>query len=145
MESRQLNIDDYQKLAARTRLQRDYSENLTHSALGIAGEVGELVNKIKKLIYHKHENIIPEIVEELGDCFWYLSDIATTFGVDLSVVTSRNIEKLIRRYPDGFSTENSINRDDGPDSLNEVRNEHVIYTDRMERLVLADWKDGNGL
>lgn len=121
-----MNIDNYQKLAARTRVIRGYTEDLTHSSMGVVGEFGELINKIKKLVYHKHENIVPEIIEELGDCLWYIADIATTLGVDLSFVTEQNIEKLCRRYPDGFSVDASINRDDGPASLNEVANEHVI-------------------
>lgn len=129
-----MNIDNYQKLAARTRVTRGYTEDLTHSSMGVVGEFGELINKIKKLVYHKHENIVPEIIEELGDCLWYIADIATTLGADLSLVTEQNIEKLCRRYPDGFSVEASINRDDGPATdtgpapLNEVANEHCTET-----------------
>lgn len=113
-----MNIDHYQKLAARTRVTRGYAEDLTHSSMGVVGEFGELVNKIKKMVYHKHDNL-PEIIEELGDCLWYLADIATTLEVDLHTVAAANIGKLVQRYPDGFSPERSINRD-------EVANEHVI-------------------
>ena len=69
----------------------------------------------------------------MGDCLWYLADIATTLEVDLSTVAAANIGKLVRRYPDGFSPERSINRDDGPASLNELTNEH-IYTPPSEGL-----------
>ncbi len=108
-----MDIDHYQRLAARTRSTRGRDEDLTHSSMGVVGEFGELVNKIKKMVYHKHNNT-PEIIEELGDCLWYLADIATTLEVDLHTVAAANIGKLVRRYPDGFDTERSINRDDGP-------------------------------
>jgi len=52
-------------------------------------------------------------VKELGDCLWYVAAMATALDVDLGEVGARNIEKLRRRYPDGFSAERSLNRVDG--------------------------------
>ena len=57
-----MNIDHYQKLAARTRISRSRNVDLTHSSMGVVGEFGELINKIKKMVYHQHNNT-PEIIE----------------------------------------------------------------------------------
>ena len=50
--------------------------------------------------------------KELGDICWYLAEAATAIGVDLESIMAANIEKLRKRYPEGFSTEDSINRVD---------------------------------
>jgi len=62
-------------------------------------------------------------------------------------VAQGNIDKLMQRYPEGFSTERSINRnehDTGPASLNEVANEHVIYLAQNEGLRLAESNGNEG-
>jgi len=48
----------------------------------------------------------------LGDVLWYLAEAATAAGLDLGEIANQNVQKLIKRYPDGFSQENSINRPD---------------------------------
>lgn len=132
-----MNMDQYQKQAARTRVDREYRDALVYGALGLAGEAGEAANKIKKVVYHAHPENLPEIIEELGDVLWHIAEIATVLEVDLHTIAAANIGKLLRRYPDGFDTERSINRDDGPASQNEVVNEHVVYVPPTEGL-----KDG---
>ena len=41
---------------------------------------------------------------------WYLTNIATLYGIPMSYILNENIKKLEERYPDGFSEEKSINR-----------------------------------
>jgi len=133
-----MNLTDYQELAARTRNPKmTHTEHLTNGGLGVAGEAGEVANKVKKIVHHRHFNEIGALWEELGDVLWYLADLCTTLGVSLDTVAQGNIAKLKRRYPDGFSAERSINRDDGPASLNEVANEHVVYHQPREGLTIA--------
>ena len=43
---------------------------------------------------------------------WYVATIAHWYGFDLGDVAAANVEKLRRRYPDGFSVERSVNRGD---------------------------------
>jgi NTP pyrophosphatase (non-canonical NTP hydrolase) len=74
-------------------------------ALGIAGESGELVDKIKKMWRdhdgkHETERSIA-IALELGDVLWYVSQMAQEFGFELADIAQMNIEKLAGREKRG--------------------------------------------
>ncbi len=83
---------------------------LMYSTMGLAGEAGELANKVKKLVrdgalmapdrteLHKAVN---GLILELGDCLWYVSDVASCLNVPLSDVARANIEKLKARKAAG--------------------------------------------
>jgi NTP pyrophosphatase (non-canonical NTP hydrolase) len=83
---------------------------LLNWALGLSGEVGELVDHIKKHVFHGHPLDNVYVARELGDIGWYRANMATEIGVDLDMVDLHNIEKLRERYPGGFSQQDSINR-----------------------------------
>lgn len=101
-----LTLDRYQALSTRTLTDRDQVWN----ALGLVGEAGEVADLIKKIVYHKHDVDREKMKEELGDVMWYLAALATCAGISLSDVARANVEKLERRYPNGFSQEASRNR-----------------------------------
>ena len=101
-----LLADDYQHECARTV----GDASLAVLALGLAGEAGEVVDLVKKHIGHGHELDKAKLCAELGDLQWYLAMIALYTGCSLSAVMTENVEKLRRRYPDGFSSEASRNR-----------------------------------
>ena len=107
-----MTLNDYQHFAARTinRL----CDNLTNTALGLAGEAGEVADLIKKVTCQGHdlEELRPRILEELGDVAWYVALGCTTLGVSLEDVLAANIAKLERRYPEGFEAERSVHRDE---------------------------------
>ena len=106
-----LDLNEYQKLAARTAgAGGDGDRRLIIAALGLAGEAGEFANIVKKLTAHGHEIPPEELADELGDVLWYLAEAASACGLELSKIGEQNVEKLRRRYPDGFSSERSINR-----------------------------------
>jgi NTP pyrophosphatase (non-canonical NTP hydrolase) len=105
-----MDLDTYQQLAARTLGPRTPEQQLANAALGLAGEAGEVADAMKKHLFHAHPLDRDAIVKELGDCLWYVAAMATAIGVTLDEVGERNIEKLRRRYPDGFSAERSLNR-----------------------------------
>lgn len=69
--------------------------------LGIGGETGELLEKIKKLFRDDRGRItqkkIEEIIKEMGDCLWYHARLADYLGIDFDVVAKSNIEKLLDR------------------------------------------------
>lgn len=106
-----MDANDYQRLALRTeapgRAQRD---RLLNAALGLAGEAGEFADSVKKYAYHAHALDEAALCKELGDVLWYVALACDTLGLQLSDVMAENVEKLRRRYPEGFSPERSINR-----------------------------------
>jgi NTP pyrophosphatase (non-canonical NTP hydrolase) len=73
--------------------------------LGIAGETGELVEKIKKHFRDDYGKMTPkkleEIKKEMGDVFWYHARLADALGINLNDVAKENIEKLLDRKKRG--------------------------------------------
>jgi len=106
-----LTLDEYQINAARTAgAGGDGDRRLIIAALGLAGEAGEFANMVKKRTAHGHE-ISPSILaDELGDVLWYIAEAATACGLSLGDLAQQNINKLRKRYPEGFSEERSRNR-----------------------------------
>ena len=83
---------------------------LLNGALGLTGEAGEVADQIKKTIFHGHKFDYDGLIKELGDVCWYLALLCHAIDVPLEEVMIRNIEKLKKRYPEGFSESASINR-----------------------------------
>ena len=100
---------DYDHKEAVTIYGHDPGE-LLYGALGLTGEAGEVADSIKKVIFHGHKSDYEALVKELGDVCWYIALLCHAIGVPLEEVMSRNIEKLEKRYPEGFSESASINR-----------------------------------
>jgi len=111
-----MDINYYQRLAARTLIDRpdmelsDDDVMIIWNAIGLAGEAGEVADLVKKGIFHQHGLDRDKIIEELGDALWYLSGMATKLDTSLGEIAMQNIDKLRARYPDGYSSEDSINR-----------------------------------
>jgi len=103
-----MNLNKYQELASRTANPHDLE--LLNYGLGLAGEAGEIVELIKKSHFHGHVIDKTRITGELGDLMWYVSQVARVTGIDLEDVGQANIEKLKKRYPNGFSEKDSQNR-----------------------------------
>lgn len=104
-------LNDYQNLSKRTmNSDQTYKEELSNYGLGLSGESGEVCDLLKKSLYHGHKLDIEHLKKELGDVLFYLTAIATKEGLTLEEIANVNIEKLLKRYPDGFSQEKSINR-----------------------------------
>jgi NTP pyrophosphatase (non-canonical NTP hydrolase) len=106
-----ITIEEYQGEATRTRnTDLDFNESIIQDILGLSGEIGEVIDEVKKIVYHGHQYDKKRLANELGDVLWYLSDTATTLGLSMNEIAITNIEKLKRRYPEGFESEKSINR-----------------------------------
>jgi NTP pyrophosphatase (non-canonical NTP hydrolase) len=103
-----MTMGEYQEQALRT----DSDHPIEYYALGLAGEAGEASGALKKYVFHDHGIPGLKVMEELGDCLWYLTAMAAKLGFSLEFVARQNVEKLRRRYPDGFSKEASKNRDE---------------------------------
>lgn len=106
-----MNFTEYQSMAERTiPKEKWFNTKVSNFCMGLAGETGEIVDYLKKVIYHGHELDIDKVEEELGDLLWYLSSLASTMNLDLDTISRKNIEKLKKRYPNGFNEEDSKNR-----------------------------------
>jgi NTP pyrophosphatase (non-canonical NTP hydrolase) len=98
---------------AKTTAIYDKEVALEYLSAGIAGEVGELTSIIAKQLrkgnysrgpggtqnYYRYP--IADVKHELGDVLWFVSQIATTFGIDLAEVANANIDKLTSRKERG--------------------------------------------
>lgn len=109
-----LRADDYQRAALRTaqidKLSRD--ELLLNGLMGMCGEAGECMDILKKARFQGHELDRKAVMEEIGDCAWYIAVASHALGYTLSDVLSANVEKLKTRYPDGFDKARSICREE---------------------------------
>lgn len=70
--------------------------------LGIAGESGEIAELVKKARFHGVDFESATMAKELGDLLWYITVMANEFGYSLDTIMRMNMEKLAKRYPDGF-------------------------------------------
>lgn len=113
-----MDANEYQRLAKRTIPDRfEYERSTTDdallmSAMGLCGETGEVAEIVKKAIFHGHPLDRDQLANEAGDVALYLAALCTAAGLSLSDVMQANVDKLRRRFPDGFSTEASIARVD---------------------------------
>ena len=106
-----MTVNEYQQLAMVT-LNPDLSKRdvLINGVMGLCGEAGEAIDLVKKHLAQGHELDREGLIKELGDVAWYLAETATALDVELEEVLLQNIEKLKRRYPEGFAAERSIHR-----------------------------------
>ena len=113
------DFDNYQELALRTASPISTETELamlTSAALGLSGESGEIADHVKKIVYHGHpldDDTRDKIAKEIGDILWYCAMGSRGIGIDLGEIARMNVEKLRKRYPSGFSTEESLNRPHG--------------------------------
>ena len=107
-----MTINEYQKLAMTTlNPALDKKDVLINGVMGLCGESGEAIDIVKKWLAQGHELDTEKLAKELGDIAWYLAETATALGLDLEDIFAANIEKLRKRYPEGFDPERSINRE----------------------------------
>ncbi len=108
-----MQLDEYQQLSSRTLgMDRTLEQQLANAALGLTGEAGEVAEVIKKHLFHATPLDKEALVKELGDCLWYIAAFGTVLGLSLDDIGQRNIDKLKKRYPEGFDTERSRNRNE---------------------------------
>ena len=106
------SINNYQRDALRTAGMETQSVKFSNFGLGLSGEAGEVTDYIKKVLYHGHKLEKSVLCKELGDVMWYIAALADAAGLTLEEVARVNIDKLRTRYPDGFSQERSVNRNE---------------------------------
>jgi len=107
-----MTVNEYQKLAMTTlNPQLDKKDILINGVMGLCGESGEAIDIVKKWLAQGHELDQEKLAKELGDIAWYLAETATALDLKLEDIFQANIEKLKKRYPEGFSAQRSIHRE----------------------------------
>jgi NTP pyrophosphatase (non-canonical NTP hydrolase) len=102
-----MNLKEYQELCKKTakKFETQEKEILTWG-LGIAGEAGDIAGCIKKTFAHNNDQK-EGIKENIGDALWYMAMICNFFNWDMEEVLKQNVDKLQKRYPQGFTVENA--------------------------------------
>lgn len=102
-----MELSEYQKKTQSTAVYpgKETLQGVLYTALGLAGEAGEVCNKIKKILRddkgHVSDFTRVRVCDELGDVLWYLAALAHELNADLSVIAENNIAKLANRYANG--------------------------------------------
>lgn len=84
---------------------------LLHAAMGMATEVAEFIDQLKKHIFYGKPLDTVNLKEELGDNTWYERIAVDELETTLFDIYYTNIEKLKARFPDKFSEESALDRD----------------------------------
>ena len=96
-----MDFNEYQKLARTTAMYPSIGRNIYYPVIGLGGESGEVLEKIKKVMRDKNgkidEKTSIEIIKELGDVMWYVANIACELQIDLEEIAKINIDKLSSR------------------------------------------------
>lgn len=111
-----MDLDTYQSLAARTvNPTLDVPDRLLDAAAGLAEEAGEILGAVRKHRFQQRPLDRDAVTRELGDALWCLGVVAASLDISLGDVAHTNLEKLRRRYPDGFTSQAAAQRaDEGP-------------------------------
>ena len=107
-----MQLNEYQVLAQRTS-RKDISpdDHLFNGILGLAGEAGECADLVKKHYFQDGREVYLDLIDELGDVLWYVVEAVYALDLTLEEVAQHNVDKLRKRYPDGFDAERSLHRE----------------------------------
>lgn len=108
-----MTFHDYQELARRTQNPAlSPRERLEHALWGLTSEVGEICG-IHQKAHQGHPLDTAALGKEIGDALWFVAELCDVYGYSMSEIAERNIAKLRKRYPAGFSAEGSLHRAEG--------------------------------
>lgn len=94
-----MSLGQYQSAAAKTAMYK-HNHKVLYPALGLAGEAGEVANKVKKML-RDNDFDRDAIVAEVGDVLWYIAALSRDLNVSLQDIALGNIEKLYGRKERG--------------------------------------------
>jgi len=98
-----MELEEYQRLVKTTPKKfKDKTHEIAAWGLGVVGEAGDVAGCIKKILFHDNDQR-EGVRENLGDVMWYVAMICNFYGWKLEDVLNENIEKLRKRYPQGFT------------------------------------------
>ncbi|GMU21932.1 MAG: hypothetical protein AMXMBFR13_20200 [Phycisphaerae bacterium] len=109
-----MTFDEYQHASRQTAQYPDMGRNLYYPTLGLAGEAGEVAEKIKKLMRDESGVLSDErrqaLKKELGDVLWYVAALCSEMGLSMDEVAEHNVAKLRDRKQRGAIQGSGDNR-----------------------------------
>jgi NTP pyrophosphatase (non-canonical NTP hydrolase) len=98
-----VELNDYQREAAKTAVYPDVGKNVTYPTLGLCGEAGEVAEKVKKYLRDgtPWDEVRITVRKELGDVLWYVAMVANEFDLTLDGIANANVMKLRHRHGSG--------------------------------------------
>ena len=106
-----MDASEYQKRAMKTlNPALEKKDVLINSVMGLCGESGEAIDIVKKWLAQGHTLDKEHLAKELGGIAWYLAEAATALDLSLGDILQANLNKLEKRYPNGFETRRSLSR-----------------------------------
>jgi NTP pyrophosphatase (non-canonical NTP hydrolase) len=100
-----MNFEEYQRLTKKSKVYPKIGKMFVFPALGLAGETGEVLEKVKKLFRDGNGRLTKENKEEfkkeIGDVLWYVSQLSAELGLSLEDVAKSNVEKFKSRHQRG--------------------------------------------
>ncbi|MDD3410608.1 MAG: nucleoside triphosphate pyrophosphohydrolase family protein [Eubacteriales bacterium] len=106
-----MTLNEYQQLARRSCGTSTTVDHILNGVLGLTGESGECADIVKKAMFQGHPLDREHLLDECSDVLWYVAELAVGLGVTLEEVGQHNIDKLRKRYPEGFEVERSLHRE----------------------------------
>ena len=107
------NTEIFQREARRSlRDDLPYEAMCSNMCMGLAGEIGEVIDIMKKHIYQGKELDITDVIEEVGDVLWYIANFCNVNNITMDECMESNIKKLRKRFPNGFTTKDANERKD---------------------------------
>lgn len=97
-----MNMTEYQITASRTNMYPD-DVMMQCLSLGLVSEAGEVADKLKKFYRDTDRGavakarLVKDLMMEIGDCLWYVSQIAAECGYNMDEVAIANLNKLKSR------------------------------------------------
>lgn len=109
-----MDLNKYQTEALKTAVYPNMGSNFPYPALGLAGEAGEVADKLKKVI-RDNDGVLTDpvrdaVAKELGDVLWYVSVLAFELDYNLEEIAQNNLAKLASRQERGVLTGSGDNR-----------------------------------
>ena len=97
-----MDFEEYQKEARKTEVYPKGLNDWIYTSMALGGEVGEILNKLKKVIRDENSEISEEKREdlsyEIGDVLWYIAAFCTALNLNFDDIARKNLDKLKSRH-----------------------------------------------
>lgn len=107
-----MNYRQYVLSVLNPNAQKEPKQLLINGVMGVAAEAGEALDVVKKHLFMDRELERDKLVKEIGDVLYYIEIVGAYLGMTTEEIQAVNMEKLQKRYAEGFSVQASIARVD---------------------------------